>query len=88
MEQPEYIQIDIADNGAKIPEELENRLFELFVLGDESRNGHGGDGLGLSIAKRIVEKHGGKLMLIQNSKVQSYTKCFRILLPVQEDAKY
>lgn len=88
VEQPEYIQIDIADNGAKIPEELENRLFEPFVLGDESRNSHGGNGLGLSIAKRIVEKHGGKLMLIQNSKVQSYTKCFRILLPVQEDAKY
>lgn len=86
--------IDIADTGVPIPENLRHRLFEPFVLGDESRMSKNGNGLGLSISKKIAEKHGGSLTLlegddtelIQLGKVQdseeefSYTKSFRITL--------
>lgn len=80
--------IDIADDGVPIPTSIEHRLFEPFVLGDESRRSRSGNGLGLSISKKIVEKHGGSLSLLeqdalrQTKSLKGYTKCFRIVLPL------
>lgn len=54
----------VRDNGPGIPEELQSRLFDRFVRGDSSRTrsgGQGGSGLGLSIAKALVDAHGGSL---------------------------
>lgn len=51
--------IDISDNGNGVPEQTLHRLFDKFfrVTGSKS----GGTGLGLTIAKAIVEAHGGKI---------------------------
>ncbi len=56
--------IAIADSGPGIPPQDRTRVFERFYQVDASRSeqaGGGGSGLGLSIAKHIVEAQGGKI---------------------------
>lgn len=74
------ICVTVADNGPLIPEELAEQLFEPFSRGDVSRGSEGGSGLGLSIAKKIVEMHGWKLTLEQyrGQTEDGYTKKFKI----------
>jgi len=56
--------ISIADTGPGIPPEDQKRIFEPFQQLDTSiRRRHGGSGLGLSISKRFVQMHGGRIWL-------------------------
>ena len=55
------IRITFADDGPKIPKDLQDNMFDSFVVGDESRNTKHGSGLGLSISKKIMERHDGCL---------------------------
>lgn len=57
------IQIELGDNGVGIPEEIKERLFDPFTVGDDSRHNRQGSGLGLAVAAKIVELHGGALFL-------------------------
>lgn len=50
----------VLDNGVGIPEELQERVFEERVQGDGD---HSGDGLGLTLARRLVEDNGGRIWL-------------------------
>ncbi|HEX9897040.1 MAG TPA: ATP-binding protein [Dehalococcoidales bacterium] len=61
-ESDKYVEVIVADTGEGIPvEELPN-IFERFYRVDRSRSRRtGGSGLGLTIAKRLVEAHGGKI---------------------------
>ena len=74
----------VADNGPHIPWKLEEHMFEPFAKGDASRKSGTGSGLGLSIAKKIVEMHGFQLEFIQYPKTETadgvvgYTKEFVI----------
>lgn len=52
----------MGDNGSGIPPERAKRIFDPFVVGSEARSGKG-SGLGLSITRRIMEKHGGSIAL-------------------------
>lgn len=52
----DLVALEVADNGRGIPPEVQERLFDPFFTTKE-----GGTGLGLPIAARIVEKHGGEL---------------------------
>ena len=51
--------VSVHDRGAGVPEPEHEVIFQPFVRG--SGAGHGGRGLGLVIAKRVVEAHGGEL---------------------------
>lgn len=51
------IEIVVADNGPKLDAHVKEKLFQPFGVGDESRNTKGGSGLGLSIVKKILERH-------------------------------
>jgi len=56
------IEVCVSDEGIGIPEELQKRIFERFYQVDGSaRRRFAGVGLGLTIAQRIVEAHGGKI---------------------------
>jgi len=54
------VVVDIADTGLGIPEEDLPHVFERFYKGDKARAGEG-TGMGLAIAKHVVEAHGGSI---------------------------
>ncbi len=59
LAEPQSICLQVEDSGAGVPAEQREKLFERFY-----RQGSGqGAGLGLSIVQRIVELHGGEIML-------------------------
>lgn len=58
------IILRLANTGPGIPVEDRQRVFEQFFRCEQSRaTSHGGSGLGLTIVKRIVELHGGAIIL-------------------------
>jgi two-component system sensor histidine kinase BaeS len=58
----ERIDIEVADRGPGIPEDVRPYIFERFYRADRTRGRRsGGAGLGLSIARAIVDAHGGRL---------------------------
>ncbi len=77
--QDSLVVIDISDNGIGIPAHLVDHIFKPFVRVDDSRHSKtGGSGLGLSIAKRIAEAHGGDLTICLSKNKGS---TFRITIP-------
>jgi len=56
-----FIQISVTDTGAGLTREQTDKLFEAFYKTDDSRHKLDSTGLGLTICKRIIEKHGGKI---------------------------
>ncbi len=61
-QQGSWVEISVADTGEGIPAEDLPNIFERFYRVDKSRSkATGGYGLGLTIAKRLVEAHGGKI---------------------------
>jgi PAS domain S-box-containing protein len=77
--------IDVEDSGAGIAPELLPFVFDRFRQGDSrSTRRHGGLGLGLAIARHLVELHGGDIQA--HSKGVGHGTTFRIRLPVAEGA--
>jgi signal transduction histidine kinase len=73
------VKIDIADNGHGIPQEHLPFVFEAFYRVDASRSRKtAGSGLGLSIVKSIIERHGGAISV---SSENSQGTRFSIELP-------
>ncbi|GAC1475061.1 MAG: HAMP domain-containing sensor histidine kinase [Candidatus Dormibacteraceae bacterium] len=56
-----WARLGVADDGAGIAPEERERVFERFYRADRARTGHGA-GLGLSIARWIVEQHRGRIL--------------------------
>jgi two-component system sensor histidine kinase SenX3 len=62
------IDISVKDNGAGIPREYHEKIFERFFRLDKARSrAQGGAGLGLAIAKQAVERNGGRIILENNA---------------------
>jgi signal transduction histidine kinase len=75
---PAGVEVDITDTGEGIPTDDLPYIFERFYRGEKSRNrATGGAGLGLAIARGIVEAHGGQLA-VQSTPGQTR---FRFLIP-------
>lgn len=67
------VVLEIGDTGCGIPNQIKDIIFDPFVRGDKARKSDGGSGLGLAIAKKIIEKHNGKLELYTNVKDEKTT---------------
>jgi two-component system NtrC family sensor kinase len=73
---PQHIAIWIIDNGVGIPENIQEKIFEPFF----STKGSKGTGLGLAVARKSVEEHGGSLLL-ESAPGKGTT--FKIALPLR-----
>lgn len=66
----DFIQVEIEDNGRGIAQKDLPYIFERFYRADASRNSAtGGSGIGLSIVKKIIEDHGGKIWATSKESV-------------------
>jgi signal transduction histidine kinase len=74
------IQIRIADNGRGIPESIRDRLFEPFI----SSGKENGTGLGLTVVQKIVQDHGGDIIVEQTSGAGTV---FRLTLPLASSSQ-
>jgi two-component system phosphate regulon sensor histidine kinase PhoR len=72
------IEINFTDNGFGIPKEHQDKIFEQFYrIAKGNIHNVKGFGIGLYYSKKIIEKHGGTLSVVPNSK----TTNFKITLP-------
>jgi len=82
QEQDNWVKVSVTDTGEGIPAEDLPSIFERFYRVDKSRaRATGGSGLGLTIAKRLVEAHGGK---IEAQSELGKGSCFSFTLPVSQ----
>ena len=72
-----WVNLRFSDTGPGVPPDLTDRIFEPFVSHGKKK----GAGLGLSIARRIVEEHGGKIWVENSVKGGAV---FAIQLPLQD----
>jgi len=78
-----WYDINVADGGPGIPAEAQQRIFERFFRVDSARvraesSATSGAGLGLAIARRLTEMHGGQLDLASSRPGHTV---FRVRLP-------
>jgi signal transduction histidine kinase len=79
--QPGAVQVTIADTGIGIPAEDQPHIFERFYKADKSRRrADGGNGLGLSIVKKIVDLHHGTVSV---DSQPGQPTCFTVVLPLR-----
>src|SRR5256886_13965553 len=78
LPRPNSVEVSVTDSGAGIPPEHHPEIFEDFVRVDRNTSGMG---LGLAIAKRLVQAHRGKIWVESESKRGS---TFHFLLPIEQ----
>lgn len=79
----DFIQVEIADNGKGIATSDLPYVFDRFYRADASRNSAaGGSGIGLSIVKKIIEDHGGKIWI--TSKENEGTTIYFVVRKYEE----
>jgi signal transduction histidine kinase len=78
LPRPNSVEVSVTDSGSGIPPEHHQEIFEDFVRVDRNTSGMG---LGLAIAKRLVQAHRGKIWVESEAKKGS---TFRFLLPIEQ----
>jgi signal transduction histidine kinase len=68
----------LRDEGPGVAGEVSDRLFQPFATFGKKK----GTGLGLAVARRFVEDHGGTIELLPSSPAPEGGACFRIILPL------
>lgn len=71
----QWLTFSVRDYGCGVPEHLRTRIFRLF----ESGSGAMGAGVGLSIARKVVERHGGRIWA--ESAPSGSGVCFKFTVP-------
>jgi signal transduction histidine kinase len=78
LPRPNSVEVSVSDSGAGIPAEHHQEIFEDFVRVDRNTSGMG---LGLAIAKRLIQAHRGKIWVQSGSPTGSK---FTFLLPMDQ----
>jgi signal transduction histidine kinase len=78
LPRPNSVEVSVADTGPGIPPEYHQEIFEDFVRVDRNTSGMG---LGLAIAKRLIQAHRGKIWVESEPKAGSR---FTFLLPMDQ----
>ncbi|MDD3794972.1 MAG: HAMP domain-containing sensor histidine kinase [Lachnospiraceae bacterium] len=79
----DFIQVELEDNGKGIASKDLPAIFDRFYRTDTSRNSaQGGSGIGLSIVKKIIEDHGGRIWA--SSKIGRGTTMYFVIRKYQE----
>jgi len=74
------VEIRVTDNGRGIPETIRGQLFEPFI----SHGKENGTGLGLTVVQKIVQDHGGDVIV---EKTSAEGTVFRLLLPLASSSE-
>lgn len=78
----DMIRVEVADNGAGIPDAAKERIFDLFYTAENRRgDGKRGMGLGLALCRSIINAHGGEISVRDN---QPRGAVFSFTLQAQE----
>jgi signal transduction histidine kinase/CheY-like chemotaxis protein len=81
--QGDFVQIEVSDNGAGIAAEDIDRVFDLYVqVGRNLPMAQGGLGIGLALARQLVELHGGQISVRSPGPDQGST--FTVQLPLSQ----
>ena len=75
----QWVEVTICDNGPGIPENEQERIFLDKVRLPQTSEGTSGFGIGLSVCRRIVEVHGGRIWVVSELNKGS---CFHFTVPV------
>ncbi len=79
----DFVQVELEDNGKGIAAKDLPNIFDRFYRTDASRNSSkGGSGIGLSIVKKIIEDHGGKIWA--TSREETGTTMYFVIRKYQE----
>ena len=60
------VRVDVIDDGAGIPAEHREKVFDRFYRADTARARGSGSGLGLAIARGLAERNGGRVELVES----------------------
>ena len=84
----ENLVLSVIDRGRGMPAGLVNAAFEPFETGAQGKQagGNHGAGLGLTLAKRLVERHGGTIRLWSREGFGTVVRCTLPFAPALEDA--
>jgi CheY-like chemotaxis protein len=78
-----YAVVHVRDEGIGIDSDMLSHIFDLFAQGNEATPGQGvGLGIGLNLARRLVELHGGRITATSPGKEKGSE--FIVYLPVEE----
>ncbi len=75
----QWVEVTICDKGPGIPENEQKRIFLDRVRLPQTSEGTSGFGIGLSVCRRIVEVHGGRIWVVSEVNEGS---CFHFTVPV------
>ncbi|MBN8582064.1 MAG: HAMP domain-containing histidine kinase, partial [Anaerolineae bacterium] len=79
----DYVKVSVKDNGIGIPATDLSHVFDRFYqVEDHLTRRHGGMGLGLSVAKVMVEMHGGRIWV---DSEEGHGSVFSFILPIHTD---
>lgn len=76
------VKVHVSDNGIGMSDDVKKRVFEKFFQGDTSHSSEG-NGLGLTLARRIVDLHGGTIDL---SSKEGKGTTFTVTLPYEGES--